>query len=257
MNHETKSETAQHAQHEGSSTDVFPVKLTVFEGPLDLLLHLVKINELDIYDIPIAEVTRQYMEYLEWMRYLNLEVAGEFLVMAASLVHIKSRMLLPPDPLNATEGDEDDPREQLVQQLLEYKKFKDIAGELKDMENLQSQTWTRGDTKSRESVDLIEVSVFDLIQAMTGIFQRLQTAQVKDIIPDHIRIEDEMKNIMEQLESREPLVFQEFFRKAETRIQAIVIFLSILELVRAKKILVYQAQMFGDIYLRRRNTTPV
>jgi segregation and condensation protein A len=237
---------------EAEGTGAFPVKLTMFEGPLDLLLHLVKVNELDIYDIPIADVTSQYMQYLEWMKYLNLEVAGEFLVMAATLTQIKSQMLLPPDSAGTDEDDEEDPREQLIQQLLEYRKFKNLASRLQDLETLQQQTWTRAGAKSPETVELIEVSIFDLIQVLSDIFDKLRKESVPEINPEQIKIEEEMNRILENLESRESVKFRELFSDVDSRRKLIVVFLAILELVRTRMILVYQATLYGEIYMRRR-----
>ena len=188
------------------SSTPFTIKLQVFEGPLDLLLHLIKQNQVDIYDIPIALITEQYVEYLELMTQLNLDFASEFLVMAATLIEIKSRMLLPviPDPEGQISQQTDDPREELVQRLLEYQKFKEAALALRKHEGYQAEVFTRIEDDSTESEkDLfLDVSMFDLLEAFRRLLQEKAPEQIREITRDEILLIDKLSYILEQLEKR-------------------------------------------------------
>ena len=185
------------------SSTPFTIKLQVFEGPLDLLLHLIKQNQVDIYDIPIALITEQYVEYLELMTQLNLDFASEFLVMAATLIEIKSRMLLPviPDPEGQINQQTDDPREELVQRLLEYQKFKEAALALRKHEGHQAEVFTRIEDDSTESEkDLfLDVSMFDLLEAFRRLLQEKAPEQIREITRDEILLIDKLSYILEQL----------------------------------------------------------
>jgi len=233
----------------------YKVKLEVFEGPLDLLLYLIKKEEVDIYDIPIERITNQYMEYLSLMKLLNLEVAGEFLVMAATLMYIKSRLLLPADQQiadpEAEEGE--DPRWELIRQLVEYKKFKDAAAQLARREDEQSKVFPRRvgeDTgvESDKEIPLAEVSIFDLINAFQVVLKKAgEREEFREIIEERFTVSDKIEEILYTLRDRTELRFGELFEKASTRAEAVVTFLALLELIRLKRLKVRQPEAFGEI----------
>jgi segregation and condensation protein A len=217
-----------------SILDAYPVRLQNFEGPLDLLLHLIKKNEVSIYDIPITLITQQYIEYIDLMQELNLDVAGEFLVMAATLIHIKSRMLLPrPDP--AQEDPEEDPREALMRRLLEHQKFKAAAELLHERETLRSAQWTRPDGPIAEIAGEspepeIEVDLFSLISAFRAVVERAK-ARPKVVLPaEQIPIEDRIEQLMERLSETEACGFEDLFEDVESRAGLVVTFLALLEM---------------------------
>ena len=239
----------------------YRVRLDEFEGPLDLLLHLIKKNEINIYDIPIAVITKQYLEYISLMKYLNLEVAGEFLVMAATLVHIKSRMLLPVE----TEGDEDedggeDPRAELVRRLLEYKQFKEAAAELVERGQQWRDVFGRpaffeaapaGPAADEMAEASLELTLFDLVDAFQDIVQRTPVKAFVEVTPDHLTVKDRMNYILERLEYEAAIPFESLFVPEEGRLVIIVTFLGLLELIRIKLIRAYQGEAFGAILLSR------
>ncbi len=235
----------------------YKVKLEVFEGPLDLLLYLIKKEEVDIYDIPIERITNQYMEYLSLMQLLNLEVAGEFLVMAATLMYIKSRMLLPEDQqVTDTEQEEgEDPRWELIRQLVEYKKFKEAALQLAQREAEQSRMFPRniGDDlagKDNKEVPLGEVSIFDLINAFNTVLKKAQEKEdFREIIEERFTVSDKIEEILYILRDRSDLVFSEVFAKASSRAEVVVTFLALLELIRLKRLRVQQPEPFGEIHV--------
>ena len=197
----------------------YKVKLEVFEGPLDLLLYLIKKEEVDIYDIPIQRITTQYMEYLSLMQLLNLEVAGEFLVMAATLMYIKSRMLLPADQqVTDTEAEEgEDPRWELIRQLVEYKKFKDAARQLADREDEQARMFPRRageevDADAAGAVPLAEVSIFDLISAFNEVLKKASEREdFHEIIEERFTVSDKIEEILYTLRDCAEIVFNELF----------------------------------------------
>jgi segregation and condensation protein A len=231
----------------------YKVKLEVFEGPLDLLLYLIKKEEVDIYDIPIERVTNQYMEYLSLMQLLNLEVAGEFLVMAATLMYIKSRMLLPADQ-QVTDSEEeggDDPRWELIRQLVEYKKFKDAALQLGQREDEQSKIFPRrGDSgvEADAEVPLAEVGIFDLIGAFNEVLKRATArSDFHEILEEKYSVSDKIEEILYTLRDRAELLFSELFERASSRTEIVVTFLALLELIRLKRLKVRQESPFGEI----------
>jgi segregation and condensation protein A len=232
------------------------VKLEVFEGPLDLLLHLIKKNEIDIYDIPIAVITRQYLEYLEMMKTLNLDVAGEFLLMAATLLHIKSKTLLPPSEEEAGEGEgeesQEDPRAELVRRLLEYQKFKEAASDLSHGPLLDREVFVRqffGEEVCEEPGEILvgEVSLFDLVEAIKKVLQGIPPEEFQEISVDHLTIKDRIQEIMERLWEKENLAFAELFSSYAPRREIIITFLALLELLRLRMIRVYQPEPYGAI----------
>jgi len=233
----------------------YKVKLEIFEGPLDLLLYLIKKEEVDIYDIPIEKITKQYLEYLDLFKVLDLEVAGEFLVMAANLIYIKSRSLLPVDQQPPEEtAEEDDPRWELVRQLLEYKKFKDAAGQLQvreaTQENLFARVPEQPDTPAERPLG--EVSIFDLINAFQGVLKRLDKKEdLREIFEENFSVSDKIDLIMRITASGMSLKFTELFAHAASRTEVVVTFLALLELIRLKQLRILQPETFGEIELKR------
>ncbi|MDD5496029.1 MAG: segregation/condensation protein A [Candidatus Omnitrophica bacterium] len=232
----------------------YKVKLDVFEGPLDLLLYLIKKEELDIYDIPISKITDQYLEYLEFMKLLDLNIAGEFLVMAATLIHIKSRMLLPPDQLEPEEQEED-PRAELVKRLLEYKKFKEAAGELAHMESHQKHFFPRvginlDDVPPSED-EFFEASLFDLITAFTKVLKDVPKGAFHQVVKDEFTVSEKMHDILHVMVETPTMLFTELFKKAKNKFEVITIFLALLELIRIKEVIVRQVEPFGNIEIIR------
>lgn len=233
----------------------YHVRLERFEGPLDLLLHLIRKHEIDIYDIPIALITQQYLEYLSVMKSLNLGLAGEFLVMAATLVQIKSRMLLPADERGEDDEAGPDPREELVRQLLEYKRFKEAAGRLEDRERLWRDVFSRDrapvENSPASEISLDDVTLFDLVDALSGVLANLPQQSIVEIFPENLTVKDRMNIILETLEGRDSVTFETVFADMHTRPGVIITFLALLELVRLKLVRVFQGEAFGPIVLMR------
>lgn len=230
------------------------VKLEVFEGPLDLLLYLIKKEEIDIYNIPIADITQQYLKYLDFMKMLDLNIAGEFILMAATLIHIKSKMLLPPDPNQATEEEEMDPRLELVQKLLEYKKFKEAASQLLVMEIKQKDVFVRSapcDIKPDDSKPFFEASLFDLITAFNKILKDIPKNVFYEVIKDEFTVEEKMHDIFHLLVDSPKLLFSDLFKDAKSKFEIVTIFLAILELIRLKEIVAVQDKVFAEIKIER------
>jgi segregation and condensation protein A len=234
----------------------YPVRLANFEGPLDLLLHLIKRHEVNIYDIPITTITRQYLEYIDLMTDLNLDVAGEFLVMAATLIHIKSRLLLPRvDPTQ--EDPEEDPREALVRRLLEHQKFKAAAELLHERETLRSAQWTRPDGPIAEIAGEapepeVEVDLFSLISAFRNVVERAKQRPKVYLPSEQIRIEDRIEQLMARLSETEACGFEDLFSDIESRAGLIVTFLAMLEMIRLKLVRVFQSGVVGPIRIYKR-----
>ncbi len=240
------------------SQDAYSVKLPAFEGPLDLLLHLIKQNEVDIYDIPIALITRQYLEYLEVMKDLNLEIASEFLVMAATLIYIKSRMLLPPDETIET-GEEEDPRAGLVQRLLEYQAFKEASGALREREEKWRNAFARPpfdkDEISKEpDLYLFDVNLFDLVGALRRVLSKAPPEMVS-ITRELLTVKDKIALILDQIEASRTLRFDDLFKDDRTRMQIIVTFLALLELLKLGLVRAHQDKEFGTIWIVKHTGT--
>jgi segregation and condensation protein A len=239
-----------------SILEAYPVRLRNFEGPLDLLLHLIKTNEVSIYDIPITLITSQYLEYIDIMQVMNLDVAGEFLVMAATLIHIKSRMLLPrPDPTQ--EDPEEDPREALVRRLLEHQKFKAAAELLHERETLRSAQWTRPDGPIAEIAGEppepeIEVDLFSLISAFRAVVERAKARPQVYLPAEQMPIEVRIEQLMERLSETEACGFEDLFADVQTRPGLVVTFLALLEMIRLKLIRVFQSGVVGPIRVYKR-----
>jgi segregation and condensation protein A len=233
----------------------YKIKLDIFEGPLDLLLYLVKKDHLNIYDIPIAEVTQQYLVYLELMKLLDLNIAGEFLVMAATLMQIKSKMLLPAEP-NQQAEEEEDPRQELVKRLLEYEKFKEIAENLRQMETGQQEVFKRPKIESSEETNLetemyFEASIFDLISAFSAALENVPKEVFYEVIKDEFTVEEKIHQILHLLLVKPSLAISELFGGAKNKIEIVVSFLAILELIRMKEIVAFQKEQFQEIKISR------
>lgn len=234
----------------------YEVKLDSFEGPLDLLLHLINKYEIDIYDIPVAQITAQYMEYIHAMQELELNIASEYLVIAATLLEIKSKMLLPKQEVTLDDEYEEDPREELMNRLIEYRKFKDAATHLKGREMEQSQIWTRPpmqvDSDNDKVIHHQSADIYDIIGAIAKITERrkwtrpLETSVQKQEIP----IEQRMDEVLEQVKTkRGGISFYQLF-PVITRSYVVATFIAILELMKLHKVECYQAQHFEDIIVR-------
>jgi segregation and condensation protein A len=238
------------------SPDAYTVTLAGFSGPLDLLIHLIKKNEVNIWDIPIALITAQYLEYLDLLEELNLDVAGDFIVMAATLIHIKSRMLLPrPDP--SQEDAEEDPRDALVNRLLEYQKFKAAANLLHEREELRSAQWQRPNERvaglAGEDYEAeVEVDLFSLMAAFKAVLDRATQRPTVSIPGAQISIEARIEQLLARLSETEACGFEDLFEDADTRQGLIVTFLALLEMIRTRLVRVFQAGMFGAIRVYRR-----
>ncbi len=234
----------------------YSIKLDKFEGPMDLLLHLIRKNELDIYDIPIALITRQYLEYLSFLKELNLEVAGDFLVMASTLLQIKSQMLLPdPEPEEGEAEVEEDPRAELVRRLLEYQRYKDAGLHLGHREILGREVFARRFTDP-ELLSLpvdegpLELDLFDLAEAFRSLLARIPSSKAHEVTGfETISIADAINDLLSQMQEREMLSFEELFSEDKTRERLIATFLAMLELCRLKLLKVIQNNHCSSIYI--------
>jgi segregation and condensation protein A len=238
-----------------NSRDRYNVKLDVFEGPLDLLLHLIRKNEMEISDIPIALITRQYLEYLKLMKELNLEVAGDFLVMASTLLQIKSRMLLPVyEPEDGEGEEEEDPRAELVRRLLEYQRYKDVGLDLDRRELLGREVFKRSfadPTLAALPVEEgpLELDLFALTDAFSSLLARIPAAQFHDVGADSLSIADAINEILSLLQENESIEFESIFANEFSRERLIVTFLALLELCRLKLVKILQNSRYGTIHI--------
>ncbi len=231
------------------------IQVADFDGPLDLLLYLIRRNEIEIHDIPIAPITRQYLEYLDLMRELNLDVAGEFMVMAATLIHIKSKMLLPLAPAEAPDEEGEDPRAALVQRLLEFQRYKEAAGVLHHKGQIRAATWTRPDAVVPRFDDageeMLEAGLFDLVSAFKELLERRKALLAHEVEPSGKTLEEAMQELLALVPVGGSLDFIELFAAQPTKGDMIVAFLALLELVRLNRIKVYQRGVFGAIRVFR------
>ncbi|MBI2619903.1 MAG: segregation/condensation protein A [Ignavibacteriales bacterium] len=235
---------------------MYTVKLTDFEGPLDLLLFFLKRDELDIYDIPIAKITKEFLEYLHYMESLDLEVAGEFLVMAAELMQIKVKMLLPPEP---GEEEEEDPRANLVKRLVEYKRFKELAGEMSELEDEQKKVCARGYREADEKImpvhededTLRDVSLFDLIASFKFAVDRMPKKTVHEIIRLNVSIDEQISFLNDFFARRSEATFSEIVGGMDEKIRIVVTFLALLDLIRGRLLIVRQSNPFGELSIMR------
>ena len=249
----------EHATDFESAPDAFPVRLSNFEGPLDLLLHLIKKHELNIHDIPIALITAQYLEAIALMQELDLDTAGEYIVMAATLIHIKSKMLLPrPETAAGVEGEpEEDPRDALVRRLLEHQKFKAAAGLLHEREQLRAAQWQRPDERvaalaGDDYEPELEVDLFSLMNAFQAVLQRLKQRPKVLLPPEEIPVEARIEQLLSRLSETEACGFDDLFADIEDRRGLIVTFLALLEMIRLKLVRVFQSGSFGPIRVYKR-----
>jgi segregation and condensation protein A len=240
----------------------YKVKFEVFEGPLDLLLYLIKKEEVDIYEVNLTRLATQFIEYIETMRMLDLEVAGEFLVMAATLMYIKSRELLPVDQQAQVEGEDEgeDPRWELIRQLVEYKKFKDAAAQLQVLEARQEDVFPRTPGKLEfESEPPVgpEASIFDLVNAVNTVLKRFgQRTDQRDIFEDKWTVSEKIELLMRVLSERLSVRFSELFEGVTSRSEVVVTFLALLELIRLKQLTAVQREPFGEIEICRVTSAP-
>jgi segregation and condensation protein A len=258
MNRDREDPSRAKSAGDGGESSAWParpgvtVKLERFEGPLDLLLHLIKRDEIDIYDIPIAHITQQYLAYIDLMRSLDLEVAGEFLVMAATLMRIKARMLLPVQ--TAEEEEPDDPREELVQRLLEYRQFKEAAGTLQDREAARRRLYERGIVPELDEggpLPLAPATLFDLLDALNRVLSRIPEKSIYAIEGEIFTIEEKIEFIQKTLDREGTIPFARLLESCRVRLEAIVTFMALLELVRLGEVSVLQSELFGAITLSR------
>jgi segregation and condensation protein A len=248
---------------DGSIEPRYHVRLAVFDGPMELLLHLIRKNEVDIYDIPIAEITRQYLETLDLMEELNIDLASEFLVMAATLIHIKSKMLLPPPHEDGTTDElGEDPRNDLVARLLEYERYKEAAQQLHQQEEVRGAIWIRPEEAMRAlegtnghdktpAEGLVDVDLFELFSAFREVLGRVR--QRVDLVYERefISIEEMIDRLKERLSPGSQSTFGDLFDQAHDRATVIVTFLAVLELTRLREIRIFQQNLFGPIHVQR------
>jgi segregation and condensation protein A len=249
----------EHTNEFESAPEAFPVKLSNFEGPLDLLLHLIRKHELDIHDIPIAVITAQYLAAIAFMQELDLDIAGEFLVMAATLIHIKSRMLLPrPETAAGVEDEDEDPRDALVRRLLEHQKFKAAAGLLHEREQLRAAQWLRPDRAVAEIAGddyepELEVDLFSLMTAFQTVVQRAKLRPKVLLPPEQLSVDTRMEQLLARLSETEACGFDDLFADIDERSGLIVTFLALLEMIRLKLVRVFQSGSFGPIRVYKRS----
>jgi segregation and condensation protein A len=233
----------------------YRVVLPSFEGPLDLLLHLVQKHELSIEDLPISFITEKYLEYLSVMRVLQIDVASEYLVMAATLAHLKSKSLLPPDPKqdaeDALDGDELDPREELIRRLLEYQKYKDAAAKLGDRPVFGRDVFARpaGAAPIAGDAPLAEIGVFKLLEAFQGVLSRTKVEVQHEITADKISITERIHELVDQLQHRPRMQFAELFEGLVTRFDYVITFLALLEMTRLRMTRVLQTEPYAPIHI--------
>jgi segregation and condensation protein A len=236
-----------------SSTRLYKIKLEVFEGPLDLLLHLIKKEQVSIYDIPITRITEQYLEYLRLMQDMDIAIAGDFLVLAATLIYIKTKMLLPRDPPAIEETEEEDPRRQLVQQLLEYQKYKAAAEMLWSKAEVEQAVFMRPPLEIEGAELEVAASAYDLFDAFRRTMERLKANIQMEIQRDEVTMAEKIQQIRRRLETAETLDVTELFERAQSKPELIAIFLAVLELVKESVIRLVQRMAFGHIVAIKTN----
>jgi segregation and condensation protein A len=237
-----------------TGADQYKVKLDAFEGPLDLLLFLIRKEEVSIYDIPIARISEQYLDYLRAMQELDIGVAGEFLVMAATLIQIKSQMLLPRDP--AAEGEQiDDPRAELVYQLLEHQKFKAAANVLHQRATIESAAYARAVVETDNSNPEVAATVFQLFEVFREVLNRQRAITEIEIARDEMTMAEKITEIKLLLGDAGEVSARALFERAHSKRELVLIFLAVLELVKELEIRLAQSEMFGDIIITRREET--
>jgi segregation and condensation protein A len=234
----------------GTGGDELKVVLGEFSGPLDLLLYLIRQEQVSIYDIPVARITDEYLRYLRLMQELDIAVAGDFLVMAATLIEIKSKMLLPPDPLAQTEEEADDPRTELINQLLEHQKFKEAAQMLWSRATVEQAIFRRAELETDKNNPEVAVGVFDLLKVFQEILARHKEEVLLEIERDEMTMTDMLERLRNMVMSSGELNLRVFFERANSRRELVLAFLSVLELVRTTEISLVQRETFGEILAR-------
>ncbi|MDT7604274.1 MAG: segregation and condensation protein [Acidobacteriota bacterium] len=242
---------AEIVSERGEGGDELKLYLGDFAGPLDLLLYLIRQEQVDIYDIPVARITDEYLRYIQAMKQLDITVASEFLVMAAQLIEIKSRMLLPPDPLAAgSEEDQDDPRRDLVARLLEHQKFKAAAQMLWSRATVEQGVYTRAPIETDKANPEVSVGVFDLLKVFQEILARRKQEALMEIERDEVTMAQMLERLRNMILSAGELNLRQFFERAQSRRELVLAFLSVLELVRTTEVQLIQRETFGDIVAR-------
>ncbi len=232
----------------GSQTQGYTVQLEAFEGPLDLLLHLIRQQEIDIYEIPIAQITDQYLQYLDRMKDLSITIAGDFLVMAATLIHIKSGMLLPAEPGSQLAEEVEQSRNELVERLLEHEKFRQAAQMLYERETVELSVWPPEDSEFEdEKKELISANVFDLVSAFNRMVERYKDQIVLEIQHEAVSLEEKIGEIRRLVSVQGEFLFSLFFQKKISRLHMAVTFFALLELTRLQEIRLVQKNLFEDI----------
>jgi segregation and condensation protein A len=235
---------------------MYTIKLQEFEGPLDLLLFFIKRDELDIYHVPISRITREFLDYIHYIESLDLEVAGEFLVVAAELMQIKVKMLLPPE---LGREEEQDPRANLVKRLVEYKRFKEVAATMSTREDEERKVFYRGyyeadprtKTETEEDSSLRDVSLFDLIASFRFAVERMPKEFVHEVVRPNVTIDEQIDFILDYFSRRSEATFLELVKDMPDKTRIVVTFIALLELIRTKRILVRQSEAFGEVSIMR------
>lgn len=239
------------AQIVGGSSDDLKIKLGDFAGPLDLLLFLIKQEQANIFDIPIARITEKYLEYIRLMKHLDIAVAADFLVMAATLIEIKSKMLLPRDPTLTDEEEFEDPRKELVDRLLEYEKFKSAAGMLYERSTVEQAIFTRGPIESDDNSAEIDASVFDILTVFQKIMARHVDEIKMEIHREEVSLADMLKALKQRISERGELSLLAFFEEMHSKRELVTAFIAVLEIVRTEGVKLLQSKTFGDIILKK------
>jgi segregation and condensation protein A len=247
---ESNENTNLDSQGEGTG---ITIHLDAFDGPLDLLLHLIKKEEIDIWNIPIAHITEQYLDYIQIMKDLNINMAGEWLVMAATLIYIKSRMLVPQEPAAGTpEEESEDPRNELVYELLEHQKFKNAAEMLYTREEVENAVWNKPPSEVLEDgSDVVAVTLFDLLRAFHEVVKRFEAQRVMEVAQEEVSIDQKITDIRKLFLVHDKILFSAFFAEARSKRHLIVIFLALLELVRLHEVWLYQKKAFDEIQISK------
>ena len=232
-------------------SDELKIKIGEFAGPLDLLLYVIKQEQANIFDIPIAKITQKYLEYIQIMKKLDIAVAADFLVMAATLIEIKSRMLLPRDPKAETEEEFEDPRQELVDRLLEYEKFKSAAGMLYERSTVEQAIFTRGPIESDENNAEVDASVFDLLTVFQKIAARHIDEVKMEIEREEISLADMIKSLKQRIFDFGEVNLLQFFEEMRSKRELVTAFIAVLEIVRTEGIRLLQKTTFGEIILKK------
>lgn len=233
------------------SSDELKIKIGDFAGPLDLLLFLIRQEQADIFDIPIARITEKYLEYIRLMKRLDISVAADFLVMAATLIEIKSKMLLPRDPMAQADEEFEDPRQELVDRLLEYEQFKTAAGMLYERSTIEQAIFTRGPIESDDNNAEIDASVFDLLSVFQKIAARHMDEVKMEIEREEISLADMIRHLKRRIFEESELSLLKFFEEMHSRVELVTAFIAVLEIVRTEQVKMRQSETFGDIILKK------